>query len=386
MPVTPPGGIWAAGTRTRKDSPNTVISANEPARSVSASIPLMRSILGEDGWEILEGVSPFTLDVALALLAQMCDPRTRDRTKWPMSYPAAVSASRILRYKGITRRSGNGGDLLHRIDEEIRRLQTLRFDLIGFPAWDSAISRWNPAGVSVERRSPDRSRGIRIRVGPRPRLAGPPGSVDRMVAELAGQGLDRAAAQGPDRIRSSEEPRHRGAGQEDRDRRPDAVVRDPVAGSHRTAGRKPARGHRRTAGSRAPQRPLGRPPARPLRRSPAVPQGTGADRQRRLARPLRPGQLRPQQGMGRTVAGQQDHAGPAGRPVRPGRRGTRTQDRQPAPPGRTGPSRPVPATFAIPGCELGLSQASLAQALGVSRLLSVADGNRQDAPQRPGDG
>ena len=106
--------------------------------------------LGDDGWEILEGVSPFTLDVALALLAQMCDPRTRDRTKWPMSHPAAVSASRILRYKGIARRSGNGGDLLHRIDQEIRRLQSLRFDLIGFPAWDSAISRWNPAGVSVD--------------------------------------------------------------------------------------------------------------------------------------------------------------------------------------------------------------------------------------------
>ncbi len=106
--------------------------------------------IGEDGWEILKGVSPFTLDVALALLAQMCDPRTRDRTKWPISYPAAVSASRILRYKGISRRSGNGVDLLHRIDEEIRRLQTLRFDVIGFPAWDSAVGRWNPTGVSVK--------------------------------------------------------------------------------------------------------------------------------------------------------------------------------------------------------------------------------------------
>ena len=105
--------------------------------------------IGEDGWEILEGVSPFTLDVALALLAQLCDPRTRDRTKWPMSYPAAVSASRILRYKGITRWGTDRGKLLRRIDEEIHRLQTLRFDLIDFPAWDSAVGRWNPAGVSV---------------------------------------------------------------------------------------------------------------------------------------------------------------------------------------------------------------------------------------------
>jgi hypothetical protein len=105
--------------------------------------------IGADGWEILEGVSPFTLDVTLALLAQLCDPRTRDRTKWPMSYPAAVSASRILRYKGITRWGNDRDELFQRIDEEIRRLHTLRFDLIGFPAWDSSVSRWNQAGVSV---------------------------------------------------------------------------------------------------------------------------------------------------------------------------------------------------------------------------------------------
>lgn len=102
-----------------------------------------------DAWAVLDGAGPLSLDVLLSVLAQLCDPRTRGRTKYPMARPAEVCASRIIRYKKMVRWGAERVELMARIDDEIRRLQALRFEIVGFPVWDPGFGRWNASGVSV---------------------------------------------------------------------------------------------------------------------------------------------------------------------------------------------------------------------------------------------
>lgn len=100
-------------------------------------------------WSFVEGFSPLSVDVLLAVLAQVCEPGQGNRTKYPLLTPVPVTASAILRYKNLRRWGAEGAELRRRVDEEIVRLQGLRFDVHQFPAWDPDLQRWNAKGVSV---------------------------------------------------------------------------------------------------------------------------------------------------------------------------------------------------------------------------------------------
>lgn len=135
-------GGWHCDDRDRPIYRHLGKSAGEVAVSVDADG-------GDVGWAVVEGITPFTLDVLLSVLAQLSDPRTRGRTKFPMARPEAVSASRIIRYKGMARWGEDRREMMARIDDEMGRLQALRFDLLRFPAWDPGLGRWNAGGITV---------------------------------------------------------------------------------------------------------------------------------------------------------------------------------------------------------------------------------------------
>ena len=100
-------------------------------------------------WAFIEGISPLTVDVLLAVLAQLCAPGPGNKSRFPPHAPVPITADAILRYKGLRRWGSEGRQLRRRVDEEIMRLQGLRFDLHQFPVWDPELNRWNSEGVSV---------------------------------------------------------------------------------------------------------------------------------------------------------------------------------------------------------------------------------------------
>lgn len=104
----------------------------------------------ESLWAFVEGLSAFTADVALAVLAQLCEPNTGDKTKYPMVESVRITADAILRYKGIRRYGEDRRDLERRVDEEMRRLQALTFDVEKLAAPNPDTGGWNADGASWE--------------------------------------------------------------------------------------------------------------------------------------------------------------------------------------------------------------------------------------------
>jgi hypothetical protein len=80
-------------------------------------------------WEFVQGLSAFTSDVALAVLAQLCEPISGDQPKDPLNDSVRITAEAILRYKGIQRLGKQREDLYARVSEEMDRLQAIRFDV-----------------------------------------------------------------------------------------------------------------------------------------------------------------------------------------------------------------------------------------------------------------
>lgn len=103
----------------------------------------------EKQWAFVEEFSALTVDVLLAILAQICEPGAGNKPKFPLLASVPITAGAILRYKGLRRWGSEGAELRRRVDEEILRLQGLRFDVHQFPAWDPGLNRWNAKGVSV---------------------------------------------------------------------------------------------------------------------------------------------------------------------------------------------------------------------------------------------
>ena len=103
----------------------------------------------EGQWSFIEGISPLTVDVLLAVFAQICEPGLGNKSKYPLLTPVAITAGVILKYKGLKRWGEEGAALRRRVDMEIERLLNLRFDVHQFPAWDPEMRRWNAMGVSV---------------------------------------------------------------------------------------------------------------------------------------------------------------------------------------------------------------------------------------------
>ena len=124
----------------------------------------------ESLWAFVEGLSAFTGDVALAVLAQLCEPSTGDKTKYPLIDSVRITADAILRYKGIRRYGEDRRDLERRVYEEMRRLQALTFDVEKLPAPDPETGGWNYDGASWEEdRLFDIVRVTQYRQGPKGR-------------------------------------------------------------------------------------------------------------------------------------------------------------------------------------------------------------------------
>jgi DNA-binding XRE family transcriptional regulator len=94
-------------------------------------------------WCFVESLNPFTADVALAILAQLCEPTTGNRPKFPLRQSVLINADAILRYKGIQKYGKDRRVMERRIHDEVERLRTLYFDLDRYPLpWEKRGSRY----------------------------------------------------------------------------------------------------------------------------------------------------------------------------------------------------------------------------------------------------
>jgi hypothetical protein len=101
-------------------------------------------------WSFVESLNPFTGDVVLAVLAQLCEPSTGDRPKAPLLEPVRITAQAIARYKGIQRWGMERRLLDERIFDEMERLRGLAFDVEKMPVVDPATGKWDSGGASWE--------------------------------------------------------------------------------------------------------------------------------------------------------------------------------------------------------------------------------------------
>lgn len=136
------GGFPAYARRGRQRGHVTVRIGPPPGEEESPPDPA-------DQWKAVEGMSALTLDTALIVLAQLCDPRFGDKTFHPDRQPVGISAESVIAYKGYRRWGREREAFRSRIAEEISRLSRLRIDVNEFPGWDPEVGRWNPRGVSI---------------------------------------------------------------------------------------------------------------------------------------------------------------------------------------------------------------------------------------------
>lgn len=99
-------------------------------------------------WDFVEELNPFTGDVALAVLAQLCEPTHNDRPKYPLLESVKITTDAILGYKGIQRWGVERKLLWKRVMEEMRRLAKLNINVEKYPAIDPDTGDWNPQGFS----------------------------------------------------------------------------------------------------------------------------------------------------------------------------------------------------------------------------------------------
>ena len=103
----------------------------------------------EEQWGFVEGLTPLTADVLLAVLAQLCEPSLGSTSKYPILAPVPITANAILKYKDISCWGKERTRLRANVVEEMDRLRRLRLDVHEYPAWDPTSRRWNSRGVSV---------------------------------------------------------------------------------------------------------------------------------------------------------------------------------------------------------------------------------------------
>ena len=107
-------------------------------------------LTNETLWEFVESFSVFTSDVALAVLAQLCEPSTGDKPKFPMLESVRITSDAILSYKGIQQWGTDRLELRKRVHEEMEKLRSLYFNVEKFPATNPTTKRWESKGVSWE--------------------------------------------------------------------------------------------------------------------------------------------------------------------------------------------------------------------------------------------
>jgi DNA-binding XRE family transcriptional regulator len=98
--------------------------------------------LTEGLWRFVENLDCLTSDVALAVLAQLCEPSTGDRPKHPMFAPVIITDDAILRYLGVKRRGRARRAQREKIYDAMERLQRLFFDIHSVSAVDPATLKF----------------------------------------------------------------------------------------------------------------------------------------------------------------------------------------------------------------------------------------------------
>jgi DNA-binding XRE family transcriptional regulator len=99
-------------------------------------------------WDLVTQYSALTADVALAVLAQLCEPSVGSKPQYPLLESVRITADALLHYKGL-QRWGRERRLLHeRVAAEMALLQRLHFDVERYPVWNVATQKWETAGMS----------------------------------------------------------------------------------------------------------------------------------------------------------------------------------------------------------------------------------------------
>jgi DNA-binding XRE family transcriptional regulator len=97
-----------------------------------------------DLWRHVEALDPFTADVMLACLAQMCEPSTGQRAKAPLLEPVIITPEAVMAYKSIARRGDEKWRLYEKVCAAMERIKSLRFNAIDYHV---------PTGTSYEWKS-----------------------------------------------------------------------------------------------------------------------------------------------------------------------------------------------------------------------------------------
>lgn len=120
-------GGWSADDRGRPICQYMLDDGDEIVVSVDLH-PAFDEKNGVDSeWALVEGISPLTIDVLLAVLAQACATFPDGCAQSGRPGPVRVTARAILHYKDLVQWGAEGAAMRRRIDNEIRRLNGLRF-------------------------------------------------------------------------------------------------------------------------------------------------------------------------------------------------------------------------------------------------------------------
>lgn len=135
--------IWKGGLRARdlidgwtaRDDGQPVYQHASSGGQISVYVQPGHGDLAtaETLWALVERLSPFTADVALAVLAQLAAPESGARPHYPLLEPIRITADTILEYKGIQRWGVERADLRRRVAAEIEHLRHLSFDVEAWP-------------------------------------------------------------------------------------------------------------------------------------------------------------------------------------------------------------------------------------------------------------
>lgn len=140
-------GGWQEGS----DGTLTYTHFGRRGGQVSVQLDAREPMKGEGAapWDVVEAFSALTVDVALIVLAELCDPRLGSKVLSPRRGALGISASAILEYKDYRRWGRERAEFLARVGAEVESLARLRIDISGFPGWDTARRGWSAEGVSI---------------------------------------------------------------------------------------------------------------------------------------------------------------------------------------------------------------------------------------------
>jgi len=122
-------GGWSEDDRGRPAYRHPLDCGGEIVVRIAPCARLQGSDAADAQWAMVNGVSPLTLDVFTAILAQLCAISCDEHSESEMPETVDITARAILRYKDLVKWGVEGSALRQRIDKEIKRLSALRLDV-----------------------------------------------------------------------------------------------------------------------------------------------------------------------------------------------------------------------------------------------------------------